>query len=176
MRDGDGLELLERIKSQDVGRPAVFLMTGFHKDFSERELLDQGVDGFFSKPFDAAQARNAIQKALIPAKERWAQQGRYTSEKSLVFKSAGVGVDFFPGRLGFSVNVAPPSATVGEILNFHISGAVEIQGVGKLAWDHVDQDQFRSIGVEILSLTADSLPKYMALIPAGKATIPVANY
>lgn len=175
MKDGDGLELLERIKARDVQKPAVFLMTGFHKDFSERELLDQGVDGFFSKPFDSAQARNAIQKAVIPSKERWGQQGRYVSEKTLSFKSEGLGVDFFPGRLGFSLNTKPPAANVGEILNFLITGAVELKGIGKLAWDHADQDGFRSIGIEILSLTSDCLDKYLTMIPNGKATIPISN-
>ena len=51
MDDGDGIELLRRIRSIDQSKPFICLMTGFTYK-SEKEILDMGANAVFSKPLD----------------------------------------------------------------------------------------------------------------------------
>lgn len=177
MPDGTGLELLKKIKDANTVAPAVFLMTGFHQDFSDREMFDQGADGFLSKPFDASQIRNSIQKAIIPPRARWSTTGRYSTDKTLAVSVQSIGQDIKVGRHGFSVVAPKHNITLGQILAFQTEGALKLTGMGKLAWEHQLPGGRKTIGVELLSLDPTSLDTYLALLESNppRASIPLIS-
>ena len=51
MPDGDGMELLEKIREQNKNIPFVCLITGL-SDISEDEVIQKGANDLFYKPFD----------------------------------------------------------------------------------------------------------------------------
>lgn len=172
MPDGTGLELLEKIKKQNANSPAVFLMTGFHKDFSVMDMLNLGADGFFAKPFDATQIRNTIQNSIVKPNLRWSTEGRYSATKSLHFKVQQIGKDFKVGRRGFSIAASAQDLKIGEICNFQVESSVQLKGLGKLVWHQTSNGH--SLGIEILYLEPDSLTLYLSWLDANApiATVP----
>lgn len=174
MANGTGLELLAKIKQANVHKPSVFLMTGFHQDFTERDMLNLGADGFLAKPFDASQIRNSIQKAIVPPQDRWSSQGRYSATKTLAYNVQSKGSDMKVGRLGFSVRTKANDCGIGEILSFELSGSISLKGLGKLMWQHFDQS-VASVGIEILYLEPSCLQTYMGWLSQDKpqASIPI---
>jgi CheY-like chemotaxis protein len=63
MPGGDGIELLERIRSSDRPKTVTLLMTGF-ADISDEEAKAKGANAVIAKPFSLADFTDAL-KALL---------------------------------------------------------------------------------------------------------------
>lgn len=63
MPDGDGVNLLDKIRAHDRLIPVVIFITGF-KDISDQEAYKKGVNGILSKPFKIEELMVEIQKYL----------------------------------------------------------------------------------------------------------------
>lgn len=172
MKDGDGLDLLKKIKARNPHFPKVFIMTGFHEDFQEKDILNLGADGFFPKPFDATQIRDVIQKSLISEVDRWSFKDRHSATRTL--KLTVKGSEIVYGREGFCVMDENGGFRSGELVNLEIDADIELRGVGRVVWEYVHECRKRAIGVEILYLSPESLGKYLDKIKdiAPRASIP----
>lgn len=160
MPDGDGLELLSKIKNRNLFSPKVFLMTGFHQNFSSIDILNQGADGFFPKPFDASQIREIVQKSLIAEVDRWSLKDRYLPTTKIEI-SVEEG-NFKIGRDGFAfLNDKSVDIKTGDIVSFTVRAPLNLIGTGRIAWHFVNDSGDRATGLEILYLDADSLGRYL---------------
>lgn len=70
MPDGDGIELLDRIKELNPETPVVMFITAF-ADMTLEEAYHKGADAVFSKPFDRKALFAAVEKAVTPKEEQW---------------------------------------------------------------------------------------------------------
>lgn len=160
MPDGDGIELLSKIKNRDVFSPKVFLMTGFHENFSSVDILNEGADGFFPKPFDASSIREIVQKSLIAEVDRWSLKDRYlpTTKIEIAVKEN----NFKIGRDGFAfLNDKSLDIKAGDIVSFTVKSPLNLVGTGRIIWHHINDSGDRATGLEILYLNADSLERYL---------------
>ncbi len=66
----DGLELLDAIKSLDVHRPAVMLMSAY-SDISPEIAYHRGAEAVFAKPFLLAGMVDAVRRLIAPPTERF---------------------------------------------------------------------------------------------------------
>ena len=64
----DGLNVLGKIKMSTLTRDTpVLVITGMQNDLKKKEILEQGVRGYFQKPYDVKDLISAINGALTPA-------------------------------------------------------------------------------------------------------------
>ena len=70
MNDGDGVDLLKHIKSNNPNFPPVFLISGY-SDYERSDLYAYGADGFFSKPFNLDDLRRNVKYALLSREDFW---------------------------------------------------------------------------------------------------------
>jgi DNA-binding response OmpR family regulator len=61
--DGDGINLLSRIKDLD-GKLPIIMLTAYANEINSLEALKQGVFAFLTKPFDNDEIISVIKKAL----------------------------------------------------------------------------------------------------------------
>ena len=64
MPDGNGLDLLREIKSQNGAAPQVIMMTAYTSTKSAIEAMKLGAVDYVSKPFDVDELKIVAQKAL----------------------------------------------------------------------------------------------------------------
>ena len=70
MPNGDGLELAHKIRSRHPSIPSILFMSGY-SDLLNEEIFHIGAEGKFSKPFDNAAVRSAIETCLMLPSLRW---------------------------------------------------------------------------------------------------------
>lgn len=172
MADGDGLELVKKIRKNNAVKPSVLLISGF-ADVIKEEIYHLGAEGMFAKPFDSSSVRSAIQNCVLPAVVRWPfasfpdtglvilKKGKDIAElaeqKSVIF-----------GRGGFflSYNQAIPEVGSPVLFNIETSSPEPLvfRGAGTVRWlmNH-DGVTPAGLGVEIFSMSEDHSKKYMQL-------------
>lgn len=156
MPDGNGVELLKKIRAKNSHTPKVYAITGFSQDYEPRDLYHLGADGFVSKPFDAADIRNGLQKSLLPEDQRWGIEGRYQTDKNLLI----VG-DVHMGRGGFSCATKAPHA-VNTLLNFDIAvNGQSFSGIGKVLWTFMSDKT--TMGLEFVYLPSAQTKTWKSL-------------
>ena len=107
MPDGDGIELLEKVKEKNMFLPVMMFITGF-ADITLEEAYEKGADAVFSKPFDRKALFEAVVRALQSMDERWKRKEiRVVSELpvKLNFLKQKVSVDSKIVNLGARRNV-----------------------------------------------------------------------
>ena len=180
-----GFELLRLVKARNVQFPKFIAISGF-TDYSAADLYQAGVDGFFSKPFDASQVRDCINRSLVAASERWAQyhpkKSAYRLSKRFEkFDDALIRSDFFLGRIGFFMPMALHTPKAGEFVDFEISFGspkpeLEMRGFGQVRFvlEKSKQSLTPGVGVEILQLNKTGINAIMDYISKSNpiATIP----
>ncbi|MGZ3651045.1 MAG: response regulator [Bdellovibrionota bacterium] len=143
MPDGDGISLLERIKTRDPWIPVVMLITGF-ADISLEEAYDKGADVVFSKPFERNALFGAVSRALFSFDEKHGRaEGRVEAEISIGLKFLKSGHQlqtktFNIGRGGIFV-VLPEGIMpeVGEQAQFLLEYGLhpfDVEGRGLVRW------------------------------------------
>ncbi len=63
MPDGDGVNLLDKIRDYNKQVPVVIFITGY-KDISDQEAYNKGVNGILSKPFKIEELMEKIKKYI----------------------------------------------------------------------------------------------------------------
>jgi len=69
MPNGDGVELLDKIKERNAFLPVVMFITGY-ADITLEVAYDKGADAVFAKPFDRNILMSTVQRAIQPADQR----------------------------------------------------------------------------------------------------------
>lgn len=143
MPNGDGIELLDRIKASDAFRPVVMLITGF-TDLSLEMAYDKGVDAVFSKPFDRKLLFAAVEKILqapLPRLQRKLSRVDATVPVGARFPVSNFSVDSLSsniGRGGLCMTLQSQLPEMGETVefNFTLPGAPQIRvtGEGIVRW------------------------------------------
>ncbi len=175
MPNGDGIELLDRIKAKDVRIPVVIFISGF-ADITLEEAYEKGADAIFSKPFDRKALLAAIERALQPA------DTRYQRSNSRVETDLEVGMKFLES--GFQAKCRAKNIARGgmfvelkekfpklERCEFFIDSDFptksKISGEGIIRWkrEKAQNGAFPpGIGVEFLSFDQGSLKDMIEII------------
>lgn len=183
MPDGDGLELLAKLKAINVARPIVFIMTASTGPVAEMAYA-MGAEGAFLKPFNAGVLTDAVERFMEPALERPAQAQpeilRLASPLKITVDKAR-NEPCIVGRGGiFVVSSALPPRGQHLAFTLEISGmrqnpsdaATLVDGVGIVRWTRAEAVKAPSgFGLEF-----DYLPKearrYLATWSASQGIIP----
>ena len=143
MADGDGIELLSRIRGLGGITPIVMFMSGF-TDMSVEEAFDLGADAMFPKPFDRKALFDAIEKAVTASDDRWKNRPiRVQVDLGVELQFPGLGTAVQTkvvniGRRGMFVLITEPPPTVGGPISFKIKlpqfSREMIEGSGVFRW------------------------------------------
>jgi CheY-like chemotaxis protein len=175
MPNGDGVELLEKIKARDANNPIVMFISGF-SEIRLEDAYQKGIEAFFGKPFDR-QALMAAVNHSINVSRRW--RSRKTSRVELTLK---IDVNFLSSN--FSVREAitgiGPRGTfipcnslfpvVGEELEFSITSLFErnfnVRGSAVVRWirNLPEGALAAGCGIEFVQIPADGMSKLVELI------------
>ena len=148
MPNGDGIELLDRIKDRNVFLPVVMFITGF-TDITLDEAYDRGADAVFSKPFDRKVLMEAVLRAVQPPDRRFLRKvsrvefelpvGVKFLKSSFSFESKARNI----GRGGMFVELADRLPEINEEVEFKIESTVhpevKIEGRGIVRWTRTIQ-------------------------------------
>lgn len=144
MPGGDGLELLDRVKTCDPMLP-VFLVTAF-TDLTPEDAYERGADVILLKPYERAILHTSIQKALRPLEKRWGDRegGLRQFPGCLSLKATlrgtprigrgGIFVPLEPGQLQRLGPCPVPASISFELLFSDSPFPGTIEGVGSLRW------------------------------------------
>ena len=178
MSDGSGPELLEMIKDRDVDKPKVFFISGY-MDYTLEQVFELGVDGLFSKPFEASLLRESIKRAFMPLKNKWSKEITMTPklklEKNLVsYEDAREKRQLSFGRGGFFVSIDDEKIKPGELIDFDFKFSDEecpaLTGRGQVKWVHEKEENGlpKGIGVEIMNLGPECIDYFIEWLGKNK--------
>jgi len=141
MPNGDGIELLDRIKERDPALPVIFI-SGY-SDLSLEEAYARGVEAVFPKPFDRKALAAAVETAIQESAHRLGRRDvRVNSDLTVGVHLKNGGTPLLGkvtnlGRGGMFLEISegfPPCAEELDFrLNLPLSGA-EIRGRGVVRW------------------------------------------
>lgn len=168
MPGGDGIGLLDDIKSLDPNLPVVMFITGY-ADITLEEAYDKGVDVVFTKPFDRKALMASVLRSVTARDEAWA--GRETERLEVDFKitlefpeinMAVEGRALNLGRGGIFVMLKDHFPAVNAKVLFRIQferGSPKIlEGSGVVRWIRTQNSENRptGCGIEFQSLSESS--------------------
>ena len=161
MPDGDGIELLKKVKSVEGIKPSVLIMSGFSELLNE-EIYHLGAEGKFSKPFDINSAKQAIQQCLLAPHIRWSQGLNPAENLTITKKGRDVleletEKEVLFGRGGFFIAYKFPPPPKGTTIHFDIAlespSPIRFRGAGIIRWiQQLGKDRKSGLGIEILSM------------------------
>lgn len=64
MADGNGMELLAKVRNEKKSHVPFFIMTAFANDFNPEDVRLRGADEIFAKPFKLTNLKTSILRAL----------------------------------------------------------------------------------------------------------------
>lgn len=165
MPNGDGVELLDRIKARNVFLPVVMFITGF-SDMPLEEAYDRGADAVFSKPFDRKVLFEAVSRVIQPYEKRFLRKA------SRIDIEIPIGLNFVKsnfliqstirnlGRGGVFVELAERFPETLEEMEFKFeSGSnpeLKIAGRGIVRWIRKEQTEALTSGCGIEFVELDS--------------------
>src|SRR6185437_7477193 len=138
MPNGDGVELLNNIKERYPELPVVMFVTGF-ADMSLEDAYDLGADAVFSKPFDRKALFATVLRAVSAKDEIWSPRHHERVDTELGIRLAAPTFDIQAqivniGRGGMFVSMSAPLPQIGDVVTFHIPGAIATEGKGVVRW------------------------------------------
>ena len=163
MPNGSGVELLRFIKSRNTTTPKVLFISGF-SDYSLKQMFHMGVDGFFTKPFNAGAVRDAISISLLDLNERWRVAPKTMPTMNLNKNFFGINdavekKHLLIGRGGFFVAVDKGFPEEDSLVKFELRfrdgvPCADLSGLGYIRWVEVDSTATSpsGVGVEIVHL------------------------
>ncbi len=181
----DGFYLLKEIKKRNSEFPRVMFISGQPVDIEA--CYDFGIHGFFKKPFDFNEVKDAITRCLL-RKEDWLYHSYKGSKGKIVKKfydwqellnSEQVGF----GKIGMFFN-HQQNFEVGDLCDIKISfvsGAPVknfiAQGVVRWIREDGSQDLPPGVGIEVVHVDRSSLKFYTELVASLETTssIPVSS-
>lgn len=188
MPDGDGVELLDKVKALHPELPVVMFITGY-ADISVEESYHKGADAVFSKPFDRNALFAAVLKAVSTKEVRWGikRDERIKTEFNVEFQFQDLNLAM-EGKIlnigcgGFFVAMNDLFPSVGTTIDFSIQfkqGQVKnISGSGIVRWvrSMSTQDQPSGCGIEFEFLSDHSRDQIIQLVNElkTKSFIPIS--
>lgn len=186
MPNGDGIELLDKIKAIDPEIPVVMFITGF-ADLSLEDAYNKGADAVFSKPFDRKEVIATVIKAIKSKEELWGARKHERIEANfdikLTFPELNLAIQgkiLNLGRGGMFVALQGKFPTVSSKAAFHIQfnqgTPQKIDGNGIVRWIRTQhaENHPSGCGIEFEHLDDDSRKQVIDLISSlkPKAFIP----
>jgi two-component system, response regulator, stage 0 sporulation protein F len=173
MPNGDGIELAKKIKARHSKKPCILFMSGFTNLLNE-EIYHIGAEGKFTKPFNIAAVRSAIEKCLLAPEAKWNQTvpaGRLLliekKGKDIADLETKKAVIFGRGGFFISHSFAPPDKDTTITFAIEIKGPKPIifKGAGIVRWiqSHGKTNIPPGLGIEITSMPADQAKIYHEL-------------
>jgi len=186
MPDGDGVELLDRIRANNIETPIILLITGF-TELSTEEALNRGAEAVLSKPFDIQTLVEVIERLLTPSNERWARTSVGVTVElniELQFEDisqaiAGKVMGLGRGGMFVSLNTGQfPNASTDVAFKIVFDGAdTALSGNGLVRWVRVKSSESApaGCGIEFMYLEKAAREKILALLGTTKpkAYIPI---
>ena len=180
MPDGDGVELLKKVKNSNIDSPAIILLSGF-SDISEPEVFAEGAEGVFSKPPNMEMLERAIEKLFLPRRERWTRQHeKYEIGLNLNLSFPDLEEAFEEnllniGRGGMFIQMERDFPTKGDCIHFHFTFENEVdsplKGDAIVRWvrETASQSLLPGIGVEFLNISDQSIQTLLSLVGDAKS-------
>jgi len=188
MPDGDGIDLLSRVKDNDPLLPVVLFITAFG-DITVAEAYNLGAEAFFKKPVDYDQLVAKIEECLQTKPDRWLKKERLDTDLSIdvsfdSYASVSKAHVLNIGQGGFFLKLdnTNSEARVGKILDFKIvfeDGKMSpINGKGVCRWrrDEESPGHPGGVGVEFVEIDDLTHKSLLEVIKSQKtkAFIPIA--
>lgn len=166
MPNGDGLELINKMRERNHALPPVILVTGF-ADITAEQAYARGCDGIFAKPFDRKALFEYVDRCTVSAESRFKRKDGL-SEVNMAFglklmRSNQVieskAISFGRGGMFCILNHEFPS--LGENIEFNLATSVpqikQIAGRGVVRWTRATAQENLTIGcgIEITDLNDD---------------------
>ena len=169
MSDGDGITLLEQIKSINPFRPVVILVSG-HSRISIADIYDKGAAALFSKPIRFNRLIDCLYNALLNEEERWIVDKKTNPESPIEIELQVKSIDslvknnvFNIGHGGMFLKLGDDYPSVGSrvhlkmILTATQYCVFECVAVCRWVRSKSDENLPTGIGLEFESLTRESL-------------------
>ncbi len=176
MPNGDGIELLDRIKELNPNVPVVMFITGF-ADMTTEDAYHKGVDAIFPKPFDRKSLFAAVERATLGRDTVWSARAGERAQVDCTielkfgeFSQACQGHVINIGRGGIYValkdNIPPVNTKVSFQITFAKGLPREISGNGVVRWIRTTDapDAPAGCGLEFEYLTDESRKEILALL------------
>ncbi len=182
MADGDGLELVKKVKARNVIKPGFLFMTGF-SDVLNEQIYHLGAEGKFTKPFNISAVRTAIEACLLAPEAKWAQA--LPSSKMMTIEKRARTLASLEheklvifGRGGFFIEHSFSLPEKGKSISFTIKvespTPMTFQGVGVIRWTQTSgkANVPQGLGIEITHLPIDQAKIYNELFGKKISFIP----
>ncbi len=159
MPGGSGIDLLDKIKANNIYQPVVLFITGY-SDLALDESYAKGADAVFSKPFKISQIIEVIQKLSSPFSKRYAVPPSVEAKQVVVkiyhdLKQAILEQHLQIGRGGIFLQVEDAgkldkTADCALNITFELGPVLDIQFTGLIRWTRGkdEADKRPGIGVE----------------------------
>jgi two-component system response regulator (stage 0 sporulation protein F) len=141
MSGGDGIELLEKLRSINPTSPPLIFMTGY-SDLQIQDAYSKGAEGVVAKPFKIDGIKKKILEVMLPQNQRYLKKSDkpfnvQITEKFKSLEDVAQQGKMKLGRGGFFIN-GNLGAKVGDLLQFNImfeKGTPSLlQGEGIVRW------------------------------------------
>ncbi len=175
MPGGNGVELLDNIRTKHHELPVLLFLTGF-ADITVEDAYNKGAEALFSKPFDFKVILSTVLHALEPKEERWKLR-HWRGETALLvelkcgeFDAARTGKVINLGRGGFFVASDGAVPKINDLVEFKIhfteGPIILIEGHGTVKWIRPGtQGEYPpGYGVEFLDLSDDARGKVVEVV------------
>jgi len=181
MPDGDGVELLDRIKSRDLKLPVIIFITAY-SSLDNADAYAAGAEEIFPKPFDRKELLAAVKRGLLPLARRCAEPPVEKVEGGPVKAGPAAGRAVRLGRGGFFLEgvegVPEPGRLVGFEIQLGNDPGDSFQGVGRVRWKRSVAEQNRPLGagISLVYLAPENRDRAVALFEGcrDRAVIPLA--
>ena len=173
MPGGDGVELLENLRTLDPVHPALVFMTGF-ADITLEDAYAKGAVAMFGKPFNRNELIDTVGKSVLGYEEKWASD-LSGSEGTFTFNIDGNDlqsaldsgqIKFGKGGLFLHVPEKLPAVSdhVHFTLNFPGEPFKKLEGEGLVRWVRRQSDgaHLKGIGLEIKGIVGDNRSDILA--------------
>jgi CheY-like chemotaxis protein len=177
MSNGNGIQLLERIRLRDDRMPAVVFITAYDTAVSPQEAYNRGAEGIFPKPFRLRDLVERVESVLTNPEQKWAAPPakpvlRTIESRLPELETARQRRLFDLGRGGFALSGVESDPGVGDEIWFNIqflAGAIPmLTGQGLVRWADSDADDNTAIcGIEFLYLAENSRRSVLAWLAAN---------
>jgi len=174
MPNGDGFDLLGKIREKDTKHPFVIFVSG-QAEFSPAKALAEGANAIFGKPMnveDLIARMRILQKAPIDRWSRKSERVKIDESVNLSFKdlpSSIEGRSLDIGQGGMFVALESKFPKIGSSLAFSIDFEdskllKKIEGVGVVRWVRHNQEGALPPGIGIEFLELEDLPNFLGYL------------
>jgi CheY-like chemotaxis protein len=181
MPNGNGIELLKRLKEINPKVPVLIFMTGF-SDLTLSEALDLGAETVIHKPFDLDDFHRRLERLTTAKSVRWASPPPEVYSKRLLRRlpeldSSNEELRFGRGGFCFKPDLHE-SFSVGEGISFDIAfddGKIKnISGSGMIVFDEDEDLSSGGVGLEFEYVAGKKVAEMDLFLDAAriKAYIP----